>query len=235
MNRLGLSLEEAAAMASRIHTAHHGITLLMSHFACADQPAHPLNAQQIQRFRDIRTLYRGIPASLANSSGIFLGPAAHCDLVRPGAALYGINPTPGSANPMQPVIDLRARALQIRSVAKGATVGYGATWTAQRDTRVAVIATGYADGYIRAAAATEGEPGRQVIIAGKRCPIVGRISMDLFAVDVTDLPQSAVHRGDFATLIGNGLDADEVAAQAGTISYELLTNLGRRYHRIWTD
>ncbi len=229
MNRLGLSLEEAAAIAPRIHAGNHGITLLMSHFACSDEPAHPLNAQQIERFRQVRMLYRGIPASLANSSGIFLGSAAHCDLVRPGAALYGINPTPGARNPLQPVVELKARVLQIRDLALGATVGYGATWTAKRDTRLAIIAAGYADGYPRAAA----EPGRQVLIAHSRCPIVGRVSMDLFAVDVTDLPPGAVHRGDFATLIGGALSLDQVAAQAGTIGYELLTHLGHRYSRTW--
>jgi alanine racemase len=235
MNRLGLSLDEAQALAPRIHGGNHGITLLMSHFACSEQPAHPLNAQQIQRFREIRTLYRGIPASLANSAGIFLGSGAHCDMVRPGAALFGINPTPGAPNPMQPVVDLKCRVLQIRDVAKDATVGYGAVWTAKRNTRVAIIAAGYADGYIRAASATEGEPGRQVLVAGSRCPIVGRVSMDLFAADVTDIPHSTLHRGDFVTLIGKSLDADEVATQAGTISYELLTNLGSRFHRIWTN
>ena len=192
MNRLGLSLDEAAAVAPRIHAGNHGIKLLMSHFACSEDPANPLNTQQIQRFREIRTLYRGIPASLANSAGIFLGPAAHCDMVRPGAALYGINPTPSAKNPMQPVVDLRAHVLQIRAVAKGDTVGYGATWTAERATRVAIIAAGYADGYPRAAAATEGEPGRQVLVANIRCQIVGRVSMDLFAVDVTDVPQGRV-------------------------------------------
>jgi alanine racemase len=235
MNRLGLSLDEAAAIAPRIHAGNHGITLLMSHFACSEEPANPLNGHQIRRFREIRTLYRGIPASLANSSSIYLGPAAHCDLVRPGAALYGINPTPNAANPMQPVVDLRARVLQIRSVAKGDTVGYGATWTAERDTRLAIVAAGYADGYPRAAIATAGEPGRQVLVGSIRCPIVGRVSMDLFAVDVTDVPQGAIHRGGLVTLIGGTLGVDEVAAQAGTIGYELLTNLGSRYHRMWTN
>ena len=235
MNRLGLSITEAAAIAPRIHRGNHGITLVMSHFACSEQPAHPLNTEQIQAFREIRTLYRGIPASLANSSGIFLSPAAHCDMVRPGAALYGVNPTPLQPNPMQPVIDLKARVLQIRDVPRDATVGYDATWTAKRDTLIAVIAAGYADGFIRAAAATAAEPGRQVIVGGERCSIVGRISMDLFAVDVTDLPQGVLHRGDYATLIGGDLTIDEAAIQAGTIGYELLTNLGRRFHRIWVE
>ena len=136
---------------------------------------------------------------------------------------------------MRPVVELRARVLQIRSVAKNDTVGYGATWTAKRDTRLAIIAAGYADGYLRAATMTEAEPGRQVLVANLRCPIVGRVSMDLFAVDVTDVPQGAIHRGGLVTLIGDTLGIDEVASQAGTIGYELLTNLGNRYHRTWTN
>lgn len=235
MNRLGLSLNEAAALSPRIHAGNHGITLLMSHFACSELPEHPLNNEQIQRFREIRTLYRGIPASLANSSGIFLGASAHCDMVRPGIALFGGNPTPGAPNPMQPAVDLKCRILQVRDVAPDATVGYGATWMAKRDTRVAILSAGYADGFPRATSMTEAEPGRQVLIASTRCSIVGRVSMDLFAVDITDLPAHSVRRGDFATLVGGELDVDTVASQAGTISYELLTKLGPRYRRIWTE
>jgi alanine racemase len=232
MNRLGLTVEEAAAVADRIRTANHGIALLMSHLACAEQPEHPLNDRQIRQFRELRSLFRGIPSSLANSPGIFLDRSTYCDLVRPGVALYGGNPTPGRGNPMKPVIELKVRILQVRHVPARATVGYGATWTAKRDSRVAVIAAGYADGLPRAAAATDAAP-REVIVAGKRCRMIGRISMDLFAVDVTDVPDGQVRRGDWATLIGPGLTLDEMAAQAGTISYEILTSLGRRYHRVW--
>jgi alanine racemase len=235
MNRLGLTIEEAAAVASRIQLADHGVALLMSHLACADQPNHPLNDRQIRQFREIRSLFRGIPSSLANSPGIFLDSSTYCDMVRPGVALYGGNPTPGRSNPMKPVIGLQARILQVRHVEKGAAVGYGATWTAKRDSRIAVIAAGYADGIPRAAATTEGNATapREVIVAGKRCRITGRISMDLMAVDVTDLPVNTVRRDLMATLIGEGLTLDEVATQAGTISYEMLTNLGRRFHRVW--
>jgi alanine racemase len=233
MNRLGLSIEEAAAIASHIRSENHRITLLMSHLACADRPEHPLNDQQIRQFREIRSLFRGIGSSLANSSGIFLDASTYCDVVRPGIALYGGNPTPGKPNPMRPVIDLKTHVLQVRDVAKGATVGYGATWTAKRDGRIAVIAAGYADGVARAAAITEGPAPRQVLVAGRRCRIVGRISMDLIALDVTDLPANAVRRDHMVTLIGEGLSLDDVAAQAGTIAYEVLTNLGRRFHRVW--
>jgi len=235
MNRLGLTIEEAAAVASRIQLSNHGVTLLMSHLACADTPNHPLNDRQIRQFREIRSLFRGISSSLANSAGIFLDSSTYCDVVRPGIALYGGSPVPGRPNPMKPVVTLQARVLQVRHVEKGATVGYGATWTAKRDGRVAVIAAGYADGVLRMTATTDGAATapREVIVAGKRCRMVGRISMDLTTVDVTDVPVSAVRRDMMATLIGEGLTVDEVAAQAGTVAYEVLTNLGRRFHRVW--
>ena len=228
MNRLGVSPEEAAALAPRVQTQNHGIALLLSHLACADVPGHPLTAKQLNLFRELRTLYSGIPASLANSSGIFLGDTAYFDLARPGAALYGINPTPGDPNPMKPVVQLTGRILQIRSVARDQTIGYGATWTARRNSRIAVLAAGYADGLLRSASAGDERPGGSAIIAGNKCPIVGRISMDLMTVDISDLPDRAVHRGEVATLIGGELSIDDVAAAAGTIGYEVLTRLGAR-------
>lgn len=234
MNRLGMGAEEVVALAPRMQKENHGITLLMSHLACADTPNHPLNERQIRLFREIRIQFRGVPASLANSSGIFLGDAAHCDLVRPGVALYGVNPTPGQPNPMRPVVEVRGRILQVRSIVKGDTVGYGAAWTAKRASRIAVVAAGYADGYPRAASAANGAGG-QAIVAGKRCPLAGRISMDLLAIDVTDLPEGTVRRGEFATLIGEDISVDEVAAASGTIGYEILTRLGRRYHRTYRN
>jgi alanine racemase len=233
MNRLGISAADAAALAPRIRTENHGITLLMSHLISSEEPAHPLNARQIEAFRQVRILYRGIPASLANSSGIFLGDKAHCDMVRPGVALYGVNPTPGQSNPMQPVIELQAHVVQVRNVPRGETVGYNAAWTAKRASRIAVVAVGYADGYLRAASASDVRPGGNALVAGRRCPIAGRVSMDLLAIDVTDLPDSAARRGDLVTLIGGGLSVDAVANAAGTIGYEVLTSLGRRYHRVY--
>ena len=233
MNRLGVSINEAAALAPRIRAENHGIHLLMSHFACAEDTAHPLNDRQIKLFREVRLLYRGIPASLSNSSGIFLGDTAHCDVVRPGVALYGVNPTPGKPNPMQPVVDLKARVIQVRSVTRKDTVGYSATWTARRATRIAVIAAGYADGLLRASGSTDETPGGAALVAGTRCPIAGRVSMDLSTIDVTDVPDGAVRRGDMVTLIGDDLPLDEVARGAGTIAYEVLTSLGHRYHRMY--
>jgi alanine racemase len=233
MNRLGISVSEAVALAPRIRAENHGIRLLMSHLVCAERPEHPLNARQIGAFREVRILYRGIPASLANSSGIFLGAAAHCDMVRPGVALYGVNPTPKQSNPMQPVVGLQARIVQVRNVPRGETVGYDAGWTAKRATRIAVVAVGYADGYLRAASASDEAPGAEAIVASQRCPLAGRVSMDLLAIDVTELPKSAVRRGDLATLIGGEITVDALANAAGTIGYEVLTSLGRRYHRVY--
>jgi alanine racemase len=233
MNRLGISADEAAALAPRIRAENHGITLLMSHLSCAEQPDHPLNESQMKLFRDVRLLYRGIPGSLANSSGIFLGSAAHCDMVRPGAALFGVNPTPGHRNPMRPVVGLQARVLQVRTVPKGETIGYDATWTAKHATRIAIVGVGYADGYPRAASATDAAPGSEAIVAGVRCPLAGRVSMDLLAIDITAGSDTSVRRGDLVTLIGGEIGVDALAAAAGTIGYEILTGLGQRYLRIY--
>src|SRR5215831_7623770 len=233
INRLGLSIDEGVAIATRAKSDSHGFTLLMSHLACADTPDHTLNDKQIRLFRELRILYRGIPSSLANSSGIFLGGTVHCDLVRPGAALYGVNPTPGHKNPMKPVIELKGRIIQVRHVGKGESIGYGAAFATARPTRLAIVAVGYADGYARAGGAAKGKPAAEAIVAGRRCPAVGRVSMDVLAIDVTDLPDGSARRGDFATLIGGGIGVDEVGAATGTIGYEVLTSLGRRYHRIY--
>jgi alanine racemase len=233
MNRLGMTIAEAQGILPRINAGDHGITLVMSHLVSAEQLNSPINARQLTAFREIASLYSGVPASLSNSSGIFLGPQYQFDLVRPGAALYGINPTPEADNPMQPVIDLKARIVQIRNIERGETVGYGATWTARRPTRLAIVSAGYADGYFRAASANDGTRGAEVVVAGKRCPIAGRVSMDLIAVDVTDLDKSAVRRGHMVTLIGEGITVDELAHRFGTIGYEVLTSLSRRFVRIY--
>ena len=234
MNRLGLTIAEAQGIIPRINAGDHGITLVMSHLACAELLNHPLNARQLATFREIASLFSGVPASLSNSSGIFLGPQFQFDLVRPGAALYGVNPTPEADNPMQPVVDLKARIVQIRNDRAAARrVGYGGTWTARRPTRLAIVSAGYADGYFRAGGSNDGTRGAEVIVAGKRCPIAGRVSMDLIAVDVTDLPKNAARRGHMVTLIGEGITVDELAHHFGTIGYEVLTSLGPRYARVY--
>ena len=235
MNRLGMSIEEAAAFAPRINAENHGLSLLISHFVAAQFAESPRNAQQLQSFRDIRALYRGVPASIANSSGIFVDQAAHLDLVRPGAALYGVNPTPSTKNPMKPVVDLNVRVAQVRNVGFGETVGYDATWTARRPSRIAVVTLGYADGFFRTVSGDDQRPGGTLFLQGCACPIVGRISMDLTALDVTDLAERSVKRGDYATVIGDERDIDATGDMLGTIGYEVLTSLGRRYARIYKN
>src|ERR1700736_3158179 len=232
MNRLGLTVAEAQGILPRITARDHGITLVMSHLACAEILHHPLNARQLATFREIASLFSGVPASLSNSSGIYLGAQFQFDMVRPGAALYGVNPTPEADNPMQPVVDLKARIVHVRNVERGDSVGYGGTWTARRPTRLAIVSAGYADGYFRAAGSNDGTRGAEVVVAGKRCPIAGRVSMDLMAIDVTDLEKNAARRGHMATLIGEGITVDELAHHFGTIGYEVLTSLGPRYARV---
>ncbi len=233
MQRLGLTVSEAQGLIPRINAGDHGFTLVMSHLACAESLHHPMNARQLASFREIASLFTGVPASLSNSSGIFLGTPFLFDMVRPGAALYGVNPTPESDNPMQPVVELKARVLQIREVERGEGVGYGATWTARRPTRLAIVSAGYADGYFRAGSSNDGTRGAEVVAAGKRCPVAGRISMDLMAVDITDLEKNAVRRGHMLTLLGDGITVDELAHHFGTIGYEVLTSLGLRYARVY--
>jgi alanine racemase len=233
MHRLGLTMEDAQALIPRIRKGDHGISLVMSHLASAEQIDHPANARQVAAFREIASEFSGVPASLANSSGIFLGSHFHFDMVRPGAALYGVNPTPEADSPMQPVINLKVRVEQIRNVPKGETVGYGGIWTARRPSRLAIVTAGYADGYFRAASGVDGTRGAEAMVAGHRCPLAGRISMDLMTIDITDVPHGAVRRGHFVTLIGDGIGVDELAHHFGTIGYEVLTSLGRRYVRVY--
>src|SRR6201997_873537 len=233
INRLGLTVTEAQGIIPRINAGDHGIALVMSHLVSAELVNNATNARQLSAFREIASLFTNVQASLANSSGIYLGAQFQFDMVRPGAALYGVNPTPEADNPMQPVVELKARIVQIRNVERGEGVGYGGTWTARRPTKLAIVSAGYADGYFRAGGSNDGTRGAEVIVAGKRCPIAGRVSMDLIAVDVTDLEKNAARRGQMATLIGEGITVDELAHHFGTIGYEVLTSLGSRYARVY--
>jgi alanine racemase len=236
MNRLGLTPAEAAEAARSPLLADFEPALVMSHFVSAEEPENPFNARQIARFAAVRQAFLGVPASLCNSSGVFLPGKPHLDLVRPGYALYGGNPTPGRSNPMQGVVRLEGRIVQVRAAEDGETVGYNAQWTARGRRRLAVVSVGYADGYPRAASATDVKrdmqaPAGGAIVAGLRCPFAGRVSMDQIVIDVTDAPEGAVKRGGLVTLVGHDLTVDEVGRRAGTIGYEILTGLGRRYAR----
>ena len=229
MNRLGLPEDELEALAAdRSRLAGIDLRYVMSHLACADQPEHPLNAEQLRRFRAARARLPDAPASLANSSGIFLGADYHLDLARPGVALYGVNPTPGQPNPMRQVVRLQGKILQLREIDAPRTVGYGATHRAAGPTRIATVAVGYADGYLRSLS-NRGS----VWLGDRRVPVVGRVSMDLITLDVTGIPAEAAKPGALVDLIGPDLATDAVAEAAGTIGYEILTSLGRRYHRVY--
>ena len=235
INRLGFSKPEFDALLDDAFLMEGlNVSLLMSHLACADEPSHPLNARQREAFDAVRAKLPGIPASLANSSGIFLGDGFTHDLVRPGIALYGGNPITGSPNPMRAVAHLEGTVLQVRNVRVGETVGYGATWEASRPTRIAVLGAGYKDGVPRALSSKQMDGPAQVFINGKRCPVIGRISMDMMGADITDLMPHSVVRGTRAEILGPNILIDEAAAWAGTISYELLTRLGSRYARLYS-
>lgn len=229
MSRLGLPSEEVERLADEPERLDGtGVVLVMSHLACADEPAHALNRQQLEAFSAARARLPSAPGSLAASSGIFLGAEWACEMVRPGAALYGVAPTPGTENPMQPAISLAARIVQVRKIDSGTTVGYGATHQTRAPAIIATAAVGYADGYLRSLGNRSAG-----YIGDIRVPLVGRVSMDLITFDVTDVPPELVHPDAEIELIGANLNVDAVAAAAGTIGYEILTSLGPRYARVY--
>jgi len=229
MARLGLTLREFEALNDGLRRDERIVwRALLSHLACADTPEHPLNQTQRARFDEIRQRLPGVPASLAASSGIFLGPAFHFDLVRPGAALYGVNPQPGGPNPMRPVVRLRAKILQLREIDRGETVGYGAAHVMEAPARLATVAAGYADGWPRSLS-HRGYGS----LAGKHVPLLGRVSMDLVIFDVSAVEPAGARPGEFIELLGDDYTVDAAAADAGTIGYEILTRLGSRYHRVY--
>ena len=204
----------------------------MSSLANGEKLDSPQHDRQIGAFRELRRLYGGVPASLAGSSGIFIGAKTHFDLVRAGGALYGINPTPGVANPMLPVLELRARIVRVRNLVAGEMIADGAGWIAKRPTRLAWVSVGYADGYPRPASPSDNK--LHVIVGGQRCPVAGPPSMDLLPVDVTGLVDPKAARfGAMVTLIGAELGIGDLAAAAKSTAAELLSHLGHRFHRIY--
>ena len=231
MARLGLSPSEVDRIATEPdRLSGLVIRLVMSHLACADDPTSAANGAQLAAFRALRDRLPAAPAALANSSGIFLGPDYHFDLARPGAALYGLRPTDGVSNPMRPVVRLDARVIQVRTISKGTPVGYSHTWHAGSPSRIATLSVGYADGWLRHLS-----NGGTVYFGELPMPIVGRVSMDSITVDATALAPETLHPGALVELIGPHQTVDDVAAQAGTIGYEILTSLGDRYHRIYRN
>lgn len=228
LSRLGLSAAEFAQNRDRIAALNP--RLLISHLACADSPDHELNTVQRGRFLAARRSLPGVKASLAASSGIFLGPEFHFDAVRPGAALYGVNPCPGAANPMRPVVRLAAKIIQVRKIDRGDSVGYGAAHIMDGPGLLATAAIGYADGWPRSLS----HRGCGWL-AGRRVPLLGRLSMDLATFDVSAVPPEKLYPGNEIELLGQRYGVDDAAADAGTIGYEILTALGRRYHRVYRE
>ncbi|OCP16547.1 MULTISPECIES: alanine racemase [unclassified Ensifer] len=238
MNRLGLSVEEAVALANDpARPASFSPVLIMSHLACADDPGNPLNGYQLRRFREATAAFEGVDASLANSGGVFLGNDYHFNLTRPGIAVYGGEAVNDVANPMKPVVTAEARIIQVRNVASGGHASYGASARFNRDSRIATVAVGYADGYHRSVSGggvtlRQATPsGAFGFLHGQKVPHVGRVTMDLSLFDVTDLPENAVRPGDYIELFGRHIAVDDVARAGGTIGYEMLTSLGHRYER----
>jgi alanine racemase len=231
MNRLGLSRTDIAELAGNARRSLSGIklSLIMSHLACADEPDRAHNRHQLERFRAALATLPSAPASLAASAGIELGREYLFDVVRPGLALYGGNPIESRANPYRTVAVLSSRVLQIRTLGAGETVGYAATFSAVRPTTLAIVAHGYADGLIRASSGK----GRAAI-GGVLVPYAGRISMDLLALDVTDMPDELRQRGAEVEFIGDTISLEEAARAAGTISHEVLTSISARARRVYS-
>ena len=220
MNRLGFARSFTGE-----HLVGYRPTLLMTHLACADEPEHPLNERQLRRFEAVAQQLPGVSTSIGNSAGTLLGRRFQGDLVRPGIGLFGGNPWSSRANPTRPVATLEAPVLQIRKLAAGEPVGYGAAWQSDRPRRLAVLGIGYADGLPRRLSNCG-----EVVVRGRRCPVVGRVSMDLTTVDVTDCD---ARTGDWVELFGRQLAIDAVAKTADTIAYELLTGIAPRVARIF--
>jgi alanine racemase len=236
INRMGLTQADVETLSQKQDLLESfDLALIISHLASGDRADDGVNANQLERFNRLRTVLPNAPASIANSPGIFNGDAYHLDMTRPGISLYGGNPfASGAPNPMAPVVRMLGVITQSRNITKGESVGYGSTWRAERDSRIAVISTGYADGYPRALSSMPDQPHARVWIDGHFAPVIGRVSMDMITVDVTSIPDEIGHRGDLAELMGRHVTIDEFAKRAGTLSYEIFTGFGSRAARVYS-
>jgi alanine racemase len=231
MNRLGFRLNEAGLVRERIKALGYAPQMVMSHLACADQPTHEKNRTQLALFGSVMNQFPSIPASLANSAGLMTGRDYHFQMVRPGIAPYGGRAVNGRKNPMAPVVTLHVPILQVAEARTGETVGYGGSYSLSRNSRLAIIGHGYADGFFRSLSGTNTRPGGKVVIRGTVCPVIGKISMDQAVVDITELGSNMPSPGEGAEVLGDVLTVDDQADAGGTIGYEILTALKGRYSR----
>ena len=215
MNRMGFDCENS----EKLDVNGFNLSLVMTHLACADVQNHTLNYEQITRFSQITKRFPGIRTSIGNSAGIFLGPEFQGDLTRPGIGLYGVNPFPNRSNDLQSVVTFKGRVVQIRTVKSTHTIGYGATYRATRETKIAIVSVGYADG-IPQTLSNNGE----VAFGEYRLPIIGRVTMDAIHVDCTDVPE--LHEDDYVEVFGSTISLDSLAHRINTIPYEILTQVG---------
>ncbi len=231
MGRLGIKMTDIEWVKDRLAKVGFSPEMIMSHLACADVPAHEKNRTQLSFFHSIVEQFPTIPASLANSAGIMNSRDNHFQMVRPGIALYGGRAINGKPNPMKPVVNLKVPILQVNEFRAGDSIGYGATYTLNRNSKIAILAIGYADGFLRSLSGTNSRQGGRVVINNKILPVIGRVSMDLIAVDVTELYGKMPNPGEMAEILGNIIGIDDQADLAGTIGYEILTSLKGRYKR----
>ncbi|MBI4921343.1 MAG: alanine racemase [Devosia nanyangense] len=235
MNRLGFRLSETSIVKRMCDEIGYAPQMIMSHLACADQPQHEKNRTQLALFASVKAQFPGIPASLANSAATMTSRDMHFQMVRPGIALYGGRAVNGRRNPMMPAVTLEAPILQVRDAKTGESVGYGATYTLSRDSRIGVIAIGYADGFLRSLSSSNQHGGGRAFVRGKLVPIIGRVSMDMCAIDLTELGADLPLPGEMVEVLGKNISVDDQADPAGTIGYEILTSLKGRYSRGYID
>ena len=235
MNRLGFRLSETSVVKRMCDEVGYAPQMVMSHLACADQPLHEKNRTQLALFTSVIAQFPGIPASLANSAATMTSRDMHFQMVRPGIALYGGRAVNGRRNPMVPSVTLEAPILQIRDGKTGESVGYGATYTLARDSRIAIVGIGYADGFLRSLSATNQHAGGRAFVRGQLVPVIGRVSMDMIAIDITDLQNDIPVPGEMVEILGPHVSVDDQADPAGTIGYEILTSLKGRYSRTYVD
>lgn len=233
MNRLGFRMSDVNWVRQQMQRSGYQPQVIMSHLCCADQQNHEKNRTQLALFQSIMAHFPDTPASLANSAGVMANKANHFQLVRPGIALYGGRAINGRKNPLTQVVNLEVPILQVRDGKTGETVGYGAEFTLQRDSRIAIISLGYADGFLRSASSSNAHQGARLAINGHLVPVLGKVSMDLVALDVTSFGHNGPVPGEMVEVLGPNVTIDDLADAAGTIGYEILTSLKGRYNRTY--